>query len=430
MSEPSSPLKVGVLLDAIAASRQAHETSRRLYEDQLSPDFSPLQFLWLDELMWSKLIGWLLNPRGTHGQKGRFLHLFMRHVCHSDRIWSDEECDKATLTIEHSFEGGRIDILVHCSDRFLIIENKPYAGDQNNQLYRYFRYAEERSRESTIVYLTSGGQEPSSDSLCADEREAGLADGALILQSYRGLALSSGVENTSWLDACRLACRSPRVAAFIEEIQTQINAEFSGVRNMSESDALTDLMIKTPDAIRSSFQVSGSFLLMKEKLVHKLVEQLIIPSGVYLMTPIVQDGGFLLRFDVDQNIPYVVAFNVYTPTAIGLYRRDGKDSKDPDAIALGKCLFNDLKSLGKSENWGGDKWAWVTKPDEDSELCSLPSDFWSNPEPWIQIADYDRSDHSPENDVAAKIIAAVLKIRDTLAEAQTRRVNPYSGIGQ
>lgn len=408
------------LLSEVAACRTTLEAARHQYEDRLAPDFSPLQFLWLDELMWSRLIAWLLNPRETHAQKGRFLHLFVRSLVPGVGVWSEKDCDQASVKIEHAFSDGRIDIVVECDERFLIIENKPYAADQDRQLQRYFHYADQLSRahrKATIVYLTADGRLPSKSSLDHEVAEERQRDGTLVCLSYRDLALSPRLGDPSWLDVCKMASRSPRVASFIEEIQAQIKAEFVGMRDMNQDDALVSLMSGRSEFIRSAFDVQRSLLEMKRGLFKALVADISDNEGAGLLKSEFRNDGFTLNFETASQIPFIVRVQAFEVMAIGLMRRTEKNARDPVRIAEGRAYASRLTGVAASEKWGDDLWAWVFLPNMGNDLCPLPADFWANPEPWVQIAERERGNRSRETDVAGKILAAVHKIRDALGTA-------------
>lgn len=137
----------------------------------------------------SAFIGELLNPRGCHGLKSRFLKLFLEVL----RI-HDFEAEKASVSIEkyagpideNYLEGGRIDIYIRDqSGRFIFIENKIYAADQHNQLFRYHRY----ESGAILFYLTLDGSEPSDWST-----------GKLLPEQYR--LCSYRREIVQWLELC------------------------------------------------------------------------------------------------------------------------------------------------------------------------------------------------------------------------------------
>jgi len=87
----------------------------------------------------SPILGELLNPKGRHGQGAVFLRLFLER-------FEVREFDAETATVNLEYHvgqitdksGGRIDIVVRDSKGATIfIENKIYAGDQEDQMMRY-----------------------------------------------------------------------------------------------------------------------------------------------------------------------------------------------------------------------------------------------------------------------------------------------------
>jgi hypothetical protein len=113
----------------------------------------------------SALLGELLNPKGSHGLGSEPLCLFLKEVC-KDAL-SDFDMDKAQVYIEYSIgqineehtEGGRIDILIMDGVRRIVIENKIYAADQQNQLLRYQNFCGDKPH--LLLYLTLDGHEAS-----------------------------------------------------------------------------------------------------------------------------------------------------------------------------------------------------------------------------------------------------------------------------
>lgn len=114
----------------------------------------------------SAIIGALLNPKGSHGQKDVFLKLFIK-ICEKNDILLDISTNDAITKIEESVgkingegtEGGRIDILVHdTKNQAFVIENKIYAPEQNNQIGRYNK----AFPNAPIFYLTLTGDKPKS----------------------------------------------------------------------------------------------------------------------------------------------------------------------------------------------------------------------------------------------------------------------------
>ena len=122
----------------------------------------------------SKFIAELLDPKGTHEKGSIFLNRFFE-LTDSTGLFNT---DSVTVTVEFHIgpvtptTGGRIDILIQDHlENALIIENKIYAGDQENQLLRYFNYAktlEKRGGAFKLLYLTLFEKNASEYSLGVD----------------------------------------------------------------------------------------------------------------------------------------------------------------------------------------------------------------------------------------------------------------------
>ncbi len=105
----------------------------------------------------SKFISELLNTQGSHLQGDAFLKLFLKFLpnyhfnCENVKV----ETEKATQY------NRRIDIHIkNNKNQLIIIENKIYAPDLENQLYNYHNYAEENCENFRLIYLTLKGTEP------------------------------------------------------------------------------------------------------------------------------------------------------------------------------------------------------------------------------------------------------------------------------
>lgn len=107
----------------------------------------------------SGIIAEILNPFGSHGLKEKFLNEFVRLNISDD---FDFDCKNANVQRE-KYLGclGRADIFIEQKDKrkAIIIENKIYAIDQNEQLMRYNEYALKNYHKKNyqILYLTLDG---------------------------------------------------------------------------------------------------------------------------------------------------------------------------------------------------------------------------------------------------------------------------------
>lgn len=135
--------------------------------------FNALSFFDIGETKHSFLLAHLLSPYKEHGQGNLFLKKFLELI-------QIESPDKGHWVV--TAEKRRIDILLRRNNppSIVIIENKSNnAGDQPNQLYRYwyhqiyknnqqhgYYYAQKHPEKYRIIYLPpSAGKQPNENSL-------------------------------------------------------------------------------------------------------------------------------------------------------------------------------------------------------------------------------------------------------------------------
>lgn len=153
----------------------------------------------------SAFLSELLHPKGSHGLGDVFLKLFLEQVrvenLEGKEIQYDARFALAEFQPEHAKAqaeyhigsktedaGGRMDILVTSRSNKLIIENKIYAGDQENQLVRYHNF----DRTAPLYYLT----------LWANQRPAEHSGGDL-KEGEHYKRISYEIEIMEWLEKCR-----------------------------------------------------------------------------------------------------------------------------------------------------------------------------------------------------------------------------------
>jgi len=137
----------------------------------------------------SRFLAFLLDPKAAHNQGTALLALLLKRL-------DIPGFDLENTTVEVEYQN--IDILVrNQSGQAVIIENKIYAGDQDEQLWRYYQQMQEEGyREIWTTYLTLDGAEPSEQSR----------------KSLPVILLSYEAEITAWLKDCvPLIAREPGV---------------------------------------------------------------------------------------------------------------------------------------------------------------------------------------------------------------------------
>jgi hypothetical protein len=137
----------------------------------------------------SDFLAWLLDPFGPLTDNWLLKSLLKRIAPH----WSWE--GDPTVEREVPVGNGRLDILISWSSFKLIIENKVWSEEGNQQIARYLQSSEiTRSDNGCIVYLTPDGRRPTS---------IGLDDARVTAISYRELAamIEAGLRSSTETEA-------------------------------------------------------------------------------------------------------------------------------------------------------------------------------------------------------------------------------------
>lgn len=111
----------------------------------------------------SRMIFSFLNPNGTHYQSNLFLDKFLDIININNFTINTKNCSVYK-------EYQNIDLYITDGDKHIIIENKVYAKDQENQIKRYIEIIQEENHDSSIedilvIYLSIDKKEPSTYSL-------------------------------------------------------------------------------------------------------------------------------------------------------------------------------------------------------------------------------------------------------------------------
>ena len=217
----------------------------------------------------------LLNPKGSHGQRGKFLEAFLKMLQKSFPTISADNLElditNASVEVEKYIgrqtdsEGGRIDIYLTDGKHSIIIENKIYAGDQHHQMLRYWNYGMSQKGDDTeksfvLIYLTLDGCSPSKDSLGED-----LKENDIVCLSYKS-------DIRGWLDRCvELASRTPLVRETINQYISTIDILTNNV--MEDNKELLDILCKEEN-LDAVFDIIDS----KENLINHIINDEFIPK--------------------------------------------------------------------------------------------------------------------------------------------------------
>lgn len=129
--EPTETNSLQLLSDCLVqwlVRKKSNEESNTLQ----GASFNPLNLIPIKETTHSRILGDILNPRGSHGQGCLFLKLLLVHLDVPNPDQGDWQV---------SVEEGRVDVMIWRREpnSVILIENKARgAVDQQNQLYRYW----------------------------------------------------------------------------------------------------------------------------------------------------------------------------------------------------------------------------------------------------------------------------------------------------
>lgn len=237
--------------------------------------FNDLGFMSDEVHLHSMFLANLLNPKGSHGQRGKFLEAFLKMLQKSfPAISADSlELDTAIASVgvekyigrQTDSEGGRIDIYLTDGKHSIIIENKINAGDQHHQMLRYWNYGMSQKGDDTeksfvLIYLTLDGCSPSKDSLGED-----LKENDIVCLSYKS-------DIRGWLDRCvELAARTPLVRETINQYISTIDILTNNV--MEDNKELLDILSKEEN-LDAIYDIANN----KNIVVNRFINEVFIPK--------------------------------------------------------------------------------------------------------------------------------------------------------
>lgn len=114
------------------------------------------------EVMHSKFIATLLDPKGQHKMGIKFLEKFLERI-----KYSGFDTNNVKVWPERPAKRRWIDITVENNDTIFIIENKIWAEDQPQQLEDYYKFCfdENKWEKVEVFFLTPYGHKPSEGSI-------------------------------------------------------------------------------------------------------------------------------------------------------------------------------------------------------------------------------------------------------------------------
>ena len=352
--------------------------ARNVYAGRFAPGFNVLSLLRPDELRLSAVLAELLNPKGSHSQGRIFWDLFVQHF--SIPIWASQarEFNVGIEVDTHRLVGAeqrRIDILIELDGgRFgVAIENKPWAAYQRRQVSDYLSHLSSCHPDGhLLIYLSGTERTPDPSSISDVERVAAIDRGSFRMASFDKLL--------PWLSACRNECEAPTVASFITEFENYIRAEFLGVRDMIERNAVVDAAMRSRESVEAALEIILAGAEIQEQLLRNLVTQLqakVVNGGRSWRLTADQKcsdayKGFAFQFNEADR--YTIRFQFEQRGYRGFFVGVSKGKADLDLEEVRSSLNQEFNCKNGKEN----HWVWW------AQLVTM-TDWSLSTEPWQRI---------------------------------------------
>ena len=273
------------------------ETAKQLdgeLDRHLARRFNVFDYLRTDELGLSRVIADLLDPRATHGQGTRFLKILLEQL--DEWLPSSAlglEASRVSVTTERTIPSGRrIDIVVEIVGHdgrtgCLAIENKPFAGDQDNQVRNYLEFLTEICPgRFLLLYLSPTGEGPSEQSVDPGELRANWK-GRFGIVPFDLAAASRSDEYddyrfpfslSDWFAECRRRCEVDRLRWFLRDAEVFCRRTFGGqtMTTDRESRVIREYLLEgtNPNNLRTALAVYESWPAIRNEVCERFLKRL------------------------------------------------------------------------------------------------------------------------------------------------------------
>ncbi len=197
------------------------QATKKRMDVYLASDFNVFDYVDPNENLLSDIIRDLLNPAGKHGQDDIFLKEFLKLVGKSENYKAQRVNLIREDTTKYIIKSQRrMDIVIDFNKEFaLVIENKPWAEDQKDQIKDYRENLEmEYTGKYLLLYLSRDGKSPSDWSIPEDLRKS--------LEIQKKFMTISYNDVKNWLEFCYKECRAEKVRWFLRDFIEYVEEEF------------------------------------------------------------------------------------------------------------------------------------------------------------------------------------------------------------
>ncbi len=320
------------------------------------------------ELLLSRIIADLLNPKAKHGQGKLFLRAFLDAVgLHGDRSWPAlDKSRKILVDVERVIKADqRIDVSVHIDSAdgktyCLAIENKPYAGDQGNQVQDYLAWLNGKYPERfLLLYISPNGEGPSEESV-PSKKLVELKDRFAIMpycggqeeqaDKFKDFRIPHSLAD--WLSECQKKCEVDRLRWFLRDFETYCQQKFGGQAMITDSEktAAIDFVLLNQSNLKTAMAVHESWADVEKRICKKFLNRLCSRietaiKGNEKLKEFAGDMRFCCEYEDKQWGSYVCLYSVcwieyQNPVEQKISRtciKLNSDGKVPSAWYIGVC---------------------------------------------------------------------------------------------
>lgn len=236
-----------------------------------------------DEVKICKIIAELLNPKGNHYQGSKYLRLFIDNVLiQEDRFeptyFENFDYENSEILREVSFnnndgENGRIDIVITDKIHYIPIEVKIYAGNQDNQCYRYYEFAKKKDKETKVCFLTlkdfNENDENIVNTLSNKTRTKKLQN----KEHYISITFDGDI--IPWLMECVSDFETLSISPIREVVLQLIDVLYNltgGKRGEKEME-ISEIIGKTSENYKAAIAIEDAMKLAKTQLLYKIMDE-------------------------------------------------------------------------------------------------------------------------------------------------------------
>lgn len=264
--------------------KASFEENYKYFASKLAPKFSLFNFFRSDENTLSYIISNLLDPNGEHEQGTLFLKLFLEMI--DDKLGRDKSylysmvekvidlAKSTTESVTKEIENNqrRIDIVIDFEKFGIGIENKPWACDQENQLFDYSvtlekRYPSSKGADFLLIYLTGSDWSVDHFTIKPDKLQKLIDENKFLQITY--------FEIKKWLSNCEKFCVAEKVRFFLRDFIDYCDITFlERVSDMENNDFITNYLLSSETNLELGLEVSAKIEKVKLKLSNDFADKI------------------------------------------------------------------------------------------------------------------------------------------------------------